>query len=60
MPVVPWIARLTVEEARQEMRRLWREREAAIDGSDYEELERLNLVLSAVSMRISELGGDVG
>ncbi|WP_174436095.1 hypothetical protein [Azospirillum brasilense] len=55
-----WIRRLTVKEAMIEMRRLWREREAAIDDSDYEELERLNLILSAVSSRIADLGGDVG
>ncbi len=59
MPGVPWIARLTVEEARQEMRKLWREREAAIESSDYDEVERLNLVLSAVAGRVGELGGDV-
>lgn len=59
MPGVPWIARLTVEEARAEMRRLWRLREAAIIESDYEEVERIGLILAAVSMRIGELGGDV-
>lgn len=54
-----WIKRLSVEEARAEMRSLWRQREQAIEGSDYEEAERLNLMLSAVSARIADLGGDV-
>lgn len=60
MPGVPWIARLTVDEARAEMRRLWRERDEAINDSDYEEVERLNAVLAAVSARIGDLGGDIG
>ncbi len=55
-----WIASLSVEEATAEMRRLWREREQAIEGNDYEELERLNIVLAAVASRIADLGGDVG
>ena len=59
MATIPWIARLTVDEARREMRRLWREREQAIESSDYDEVERLNLVLSAVAVRVGELGGDV-
>lgn len=54
-----WIASLSVKEARAEMRRLWREREQAIEGSDYEELERINIVLAAVASRIADLGGDV-
>lgn len=54
-----WIARLTVPEARAEMGKLWRQREAAISESDYDEVERINLVLSAVAGRIGELGGDV-
>lgn len=59
MSAVHWIAQLTVDEARSEMRRLWREREAAIAESDYDEVERLNLILSAVAARVGELGGDV-
>lgn len=55
-----WIKRLTVSEARTEMCRLWNEREAAIAGSDYDEIERINLILAAVTKRIDELGGDVG
>lgn len=54
-----WIKRLSVGEATAEMRKLWRQREAAIDGNEYDEVERLNIVLSAVSMRISDLGGDI-
>lgn len=55
-----WIKRLSVDEARAAMRDLWRQREAAIDVSDYDEVERLNIVLAAISGRIEALGGDVG
>lgn len=60
MPAVPWIAQLGVEEARAEMRALRRQHEEAIASSDYEEVERLNAALAAVSARIGELGGDIG
>lgn len=60
MPAVPWITSLGVEEARAEMRALWRLRDEAISASDYEEVERLNAVLAAVAGRIGDLGGDVG
>lgn len=54
-----WIKRLTVSEARESMRDLWRQREQAIEGSDYDDVERINVVLAAVAKRIGELGGDV-
>ncbi|WP_174436284.1 hypothetical protein [Azospirillum brasilense] len=55
-----WIKRLSVEEARAEMRKLWRQREEAVGSSEYDEVERLNMILAAVAGRIGELGGDVG
>lgn len=55
-----WIANLTVDEARATMRRLWRERDEAIVASDYDEVERLNALMAAVSSQIGKLGGDVG
>ena len=63
MSAVHWIAQLTVDEARSEMRRLWREREAAIAESDYDEVERLNLIQTVDRSRnhssVGERGGDV-
>lgn len=54
-----WIKRLSVDEAMIEMRKLWRQREQAIDRSAYDDVERLNIVLAAVTGRIGDLGGDV-